>query len=129
MFFNVIVCFSCSFELAFASFYCNFGKMKNKILNYVTRYRHVSFAELSNNIDGFDGDFTFSLMENFILWDGMSEEAGLALDDLLKEKKIKIDEATALTYLMDGKSLKLPIAKQCRKYKTPRWLPVVFNPT
>lgn len=102
--------------------------MKDKILSYVTKYRHVSFAELSIDIDGFNGDFTFSLMENYILWDGMSEEAGLALEELLNENKIKVDGASRWTYLMDGKSLRLPIAKQCRKYKTPRWVPVVLNP-
>jgi hypothetical protein len=50
-------------------------------------------------------------------------------DDILRAaRKIHPVPTSRLTYIIDGKFLSLPIAKNERHYKKPHWLPVVLNP-
>lgn len=88
----------------------------------------ISFVEMET-IDGFCGDYTWSRSDtNLILWDGISEDGQRALRELLDENQICGSTCSPLVYMIDGKALALPIAKNARKaYKNPRWLPLVFN--
>ena len=61
------------------------------------------------------------------MWVNVSRAADQALSELLAEDYCHMKTTAFLTYLVDGITLNLPIAKQRRKYKTPHWLPVVFN--
>lgn len=106
--------------------------MEDQILNYIKGHPTSSFAELMR-IDGFkgcEGDsyvFEFKSYPNIILWANISGEAVAALNTLLDKKKIEMLPTTSFIYLVDGTSLDLPIAKSFKKYKSPRWLPVVFS--
>jgi hypothetical protein len=103
--------------------------MAAQILDLVTQRRAVSFAELSREIDGFSGDFELGYRDhNIVLWHRASEEADLALQHLTDAGAIHAVPTTAFVYLIDGMAIRLPIARQVRRYKKPHWLPVVFNP-
>lgn len=113
----------------------NGGDMKNEILAYIKGKGNVSFAELSKDIDGFNGDMQMRISEeapsgpkgNVILWTGISAAAAAAIVDLIAEKKICSITTNWLTYLADGTALSLPLVKGNYHYKKPHWLPVVFN--
>ena len=64
--------------------------MKTQIYEYIKTKKHVSFAELSNHIEGFNGEYMFHLPENanVVLWVEMSEKATESVFELLKEQKI-----------------------------------------
>ena len=89
----------------------------------------VSFVEMRNRIKGFGGEFAYGFFDmNVMFWSGMSKEFVEAIDELVLARKIVPTPTTVLVYLMDGAFPKLPIAKQLnRKYKSERWLPIVFN--
>lgn len=102
--------------------------MKQDIYNFVKERGYVSFVELSNNIEGFNGDLAICLGENIIIWSGMSQEACDALRQLTHvDKTIEYIPASPLVYLCDGGGLDLPLAKSARKYKKPHWLRVTLN--
>jgi len=65
---------------------------------------------------------------NIVLWQGLTEEGLNALEELRQAKKIHQLPAHFLSYLHDGKMLKLPLAKRPQHYKMPHWAPVCFNP-
>lgn len=103
--------------------------MKEQILNYITQIGgYVTFAELSNHIEGFASDYAWGNADtNIFFWFSFSNEAIDAILALWAERKIKLGPAQYLTYLIDGAIPKAPIAKQNRSYKTERWMPVVLN--
>jgi len=104
--------------------------MKKEILKKVSDWKSVTFLELQH-IDGFRGNSSMQINPeyNHILWDGISSVAINALQELISEKKIKMQPTSNLTYLIDGGRLNLPIVKQAgKKYKKPHWFPIVFNP-
>jgi hypothetical protein len=104
--------------------------MAKQILTIVTRYRHVSFAELERRVDGFSGDQgMFVEPWNIVLWPCLSREAFDALKELQDQKLIVADPTSTLTYFIDGMVPNLPIVKAKRRYKKPHWAPVVLNPT
>jgi hypothetical protein len=107
--------------------------MAEKILELVTAYKHVTFAELDQKIEGFSGgELRISInneqASNIVLWQGLTEQGSNALEELRQAKKIHQVPAHVLSYLHDGKMLKLPLAKRPQHYKTPHWAPVCFNP-
>lgn len=95
--------------------------------------RDVSFVDLSEHVEGFKGDCNYMVNEekcpNVILWVGVSIDAVRALCELLRNKVLDLIPCDFFTYLLDGVSLRLPIAgvKRFRGYKELHWLPVVFN--
>jgi hypothetical protein len=62
-----------------------------------------------------------------MLWPNLSKEAVAVLRDLISSGEICAKPTCILTYAIDGATLNMPLATQLRNYKTPRWLPVVFN--
>jgi hypothetical protein len=107
--------------------------MAEKILELVTSYKHVTFAELDRKIEGFSGGnleigIDNEQASNIILWQGLTEEAVDALEELRQAKKIHQIPTIMLTYLVDGKALRLPLVKRPQHYKEPHWAPVCFNP-
>ncbi len=89
----------------------------------------TSFAELFG-IEGFAGEMNMfwepQNASNIIIWSGVSQEAADAFNDLIGSKAIEMRPTQFLTYLVDGRTLTLPLAKQLRHYKSPHWLPVAF---
>jgi len=100
--------------------------LEHDIRELLTR-NHVSFAELSR-IDEFRGDMdlTSANNPNLIWWRGVSEEAALTLARLREEGIFHYHGTTLLTYLIDGTTLRLPIATRKYPYKTPHWAPVML---
>lgn len=103
--------------------------MKTQILQYVHNRDRATFAELSRDIPGFKGDLKMTLdgFETIILWVQLSADAIDALNDLLEEKSLFMIPTVPLTYLADGERLTYPVVKSPRRYREPRWLPVVFT--
>jgi hypothetical protein len=106
--------------------------LAEKILELVTVRKHVTFVEL-DRIEGFSGgDLEISIgneqASNIVLWQRLTREAVTALEELRQTKKIHQLPASVLSYLIDGKSLRLPLAKRAQHYKEPHWMPVYFNP-
>lgn len=106
------------------------GEMRTQIRTLVEKRRHVSFAELAQYVQGFDGDFDYRLakLKNIVLWAGLSADAGDVINELLDAEQIHMEPCSVLVYAIDGAALRLPLAKQARDYKTPHWLPVAFEP-
>jgi len=50
-----------------------------------------------------------------------------AIHHLVRNEVIEVEGASILAYLNDGYALDLPLMKRNIKYKSPRWMPVVFN--
>jgi len=89
----------------------------------------VTFAQL-DRIDGFGGTLGLMLdgprMSNVCLWPALSREAIDAITELRASQAVEVKSTSILTYLLDGRTPGMPIAKRARHYKTERWLPVVF---
>jgi predicted RNA binding protein with dsRBD fold (UPF0201 family) len=106
------------------------AKLKQDILNMVNEKDNVSFVDLEE-IQGFKGNYEYSLypVSEVVLWYGVSLDAIQSLKELMLEEKIDLASTSVLTYLVDGKALKLPLAKSPAtiKYKKPHWFPVMFN--
>ena len=103
--------------------------MKERILEFLkTQGGNVSFAEMSNRIEGFKGDMSYGRGDlNIWIWFSMSEQAAEALEELSKEKSIVLTPCSAMVYMCDGIVPSVPIAKKTRRYKTMRWAPTVLN--
>jgi hypothetical protein len=108
--------------------------MKEEIYNLIEDRQGVSFAELTDLVEGFRGEIAMCLKDdpdpNIILWPSVSEEALQAISELLEEGRIKASSTNVMVYMCDGLMPSLPIAKRVPKdgYKDPHWWPVVFNP-
>jgi hypothetical protein len=101
------------------------------VLAYIESHDHVTFAELARKWpDEFTGGDLALLVHpdypNMLLWSGVTEKGVAALDFV--RPKTDLIPTVLLTYLIDGATLKLPIAKSARKYKKPHWVPSVLRP-
>lgn len=109
----------------------NKDEMACKIEEYVRGHRGVSFVELMRLFgDEAKGDIGIEISPNCFVWTGMSQEFADAVMDCWRRGAVVPFSVTILVYWADGCVLMLPMAKQWRKegYKTPHWLPIVFNP-
>lgn len=108
------------------------GRLADAIEAYVKQYDWVTFPELQRRLEPFaevEGTMALELVPNVVLWVGMSEPFADAIQQLQREKRIWPWPTSALTYMIDGGMLKIPIAKRLPKggYKHERWLPVCFR--
>src|SRR5262245_19043932 len=106
--------------------------LAEKILELVTTRRDVTYVEL-DRLEGFSGgDMEMSIgneqASNIVLWQRLTKEAVAALGELRQAKRIHQLPASILSYLVDGATLRLPLAKRAQHYKEPHWMPVCFNP-
>ena len=67
--------------------------------------------------------------ENMVIWSGMSREFVHAIDTLRRGPRQILDEnpSSQLPYVLDDQTLNLPLVTRLHKYKTPHWVPTVFN--
>ena len=102
--------------------------MKTLIFNLIKEREHVSFAELSRLIPGFEGELAMhdSRFPNVILWPAVSDDGIASLGDLMHAGKIHMHPASQLVYFTEQKRPAFPVARGFRQYKAPRWLPVTF---
>jgi hypothetical protein len=110
------------------------GRIADAIMAYVAAYDWVSFAELSRKLEAHmdvRGDIALemALMPNVIVWAGMSQEFFAVFKDLLEAKRLHLHPAHVLTYMVDGGTLDLPLAKRPPPdgYKEPHWLPACLR--
>ncbi len=107
-------------------------QLKDGILKFVAENGKVTYAELSKNIDGFNGKYEYranNKWPNVVLWVGMSKEAVIAIKELVVREKILTPvPALIWDYLYTGQALHLPIAKRPPRtgYKKPHWLPTML---
>ncbi|EGQ2901355.1 pathogenicity island protein [Staphylococcus pseudintermedius] len=110
----------------------NKNRLKNKILEYIKTHAETSFVEIENIFEenGFDykgnGAYTSGENDNVIFWVGWNERAFDIVAGLKRDGYIEMNICPPMYYLIDGKSLNLPIVKS-KNIKTDHWLPVAFT--
>jgi hypothetical protein len=107
--------------------------LADRLAAYVLDHDHVSFAQLADDFPEFrDGEFTIVQVgpkhSNIVLWTGMTRAATEAYAMAIKSGRVTAAPTSPMTYLLDGRALRLPIAKTSRHYQKPRWLPVILRP-
>lgn len=111
-------------------------KARKLVRDYVKANPGTSFVELERLFDRHGIDWRGPLALCFpghpsmIMWNGWSWEASDILAGLYKDHIVDFEYGPNLrmVYFIDGKMLKLPIAKSERDYVSDRWMPVVLNP-
>lgn len=103
-----------------------------KVLDYIQQNPGTSYVEIecvfkSNGFD-FEGDLEIydGEFDNIIFWSGWNEEAIMLMIELQHVGLITKEPAEPIIYLIDGKSLRLPLVERIKQYNTPHWLPVAF---
>lgn len=110
----------------------NKEEVKRAILDYISKNNYVSYAELewffTEKQIPFKGDLDVlsGKCEHVVFWCGWSKEIFDVFGELIKEGKIHREPTQLLTYLIDGKTLDMPLVKRFWQYKTDHWLPTVF---
>jgi len=110
----------------------NVVEFAHQIVELVKNYRGgVSFVNLSNAFprDFRDGDYKMmsSDRSNIVLWNGVSQLGADAINYTREKLGLEMVPTQAITYLIDGITLNIPLVKSNRNYKKPHWLPVTFS--
>lgn len=112
------------------------GDHAGAILSYVAAHDHVTFAELVGALDGpmpARGECELSLDTaehgRLVLWAGVSEPFGAAVEELRWSGELLAVPTSAMTYMMEGATLDLPVARVPPRggYREPHWVPVVLR--
>ncbi|ELJ9265810.1 pathogenicity island protein [Staphylococcus pseudintermedius] len=110
----------------------NKHKLKKEILNYIKNHKETSFVEIERIFEEnkFDykgnGAYTSGENDNVIFLVGWNERAFDIVAGLKRDGYIEMNICPPMYYLIDGKSLNLPIVKS-KNIKTDHWLPVAFT--
>ena len=89
---------------------------------------HVSFVELQNQFPEIKGNKHFGQQSfNLLFWPNVTMEFIESINTLIKENKLKFAPCEPLLYTGDGVNFDFPVAKEFKKYATPRWYPMVFS--
>jgi hypothetical protein len=105
------------------------ARIKAVLLAYIREHEDhgLSFVNLKDAI-GADADGETEIdhgeFDNIVFWTGMSLEFVAAFRELMTERVIELNSTPSLTYMIDGRMLRLPLAKRLRHYKEPHWAPV-----
>ena len=104
------------------------------LLDYITKNRGTSYVNLQDvaekagyEVHG-DNASTHEQYPNVIFWAGISDVFADAIASLYNNEQIKHRPASLLVYMVDGRTLKFPLVKKLKDYKTPHWCPVVLVP-
>jgi len=104
-------------------------EMEQRILDFVKENPGASFATMSQRIPDFDGDLGWEAGKpfiNVIIWMGMSAQAMVATNNLIRSDRLVAKWTSPLNYYFDGRALKLPVAAEPDTYETLHWVPLVF---
>jgi hypothetical protein len=109
------------------------GKYVEAIIGYIKNTKGVTYAEIKDMLSPYidtDGEWAIELpgYHNIIMWGGMSKEFIDIMGAVQKTGQIECAPTSPLTYIADGRMMRMPLAKQLRQYKELHWLPVVLNP-
>ena len=91
-----------------------------------------TFAQLISELEavgvGTTGDHELVVGPyNIVLWSCLSAPVIDAIRQLQKQGRISVVPCETLTYAIDGKILKLPIATEAEIYDSPHWCPVLVS--
>lgn len=106
----------------------NVEQLKAKILNYVAKHEHTSFAEL-DQIEGFSGGVWACFMggENNLLWWRMSDIGIAAWTELQDERLVRLHPCDVFIYLVDNGAIPpFPVARRAPPasgFKKVHWFP------
>lgn len=112
-------------------------QLVDTVVDYITSTDWVSFVELAGLAESHgvrtEGDRTIEVFPNGIIWAGMSEEFCALVEVIQGDRRVTIDSGDALSYVVDGGALNLPIAKAAprdlaRGYAKPRWVVSFLRP-
>lgn len=107
--------------------------VKAEVLKYIKNNEGTSYAELEYLFDrlGFNwkGDLEIcsDVNDNVVFWAGWNKEAIELINDLQREGLIEKVPGHYVMYILDGKTMNLPLVRGYKEYKTPHWLPVLFT--
>lgn len=113
----------------------NKNRMKQIILEYIKRHDGTSFVEIEELFDenhfNYRGNGAYSSGEqqNVIFWIGWNKQAFNIIAELKRDGHIAMNICEPFVYLVDGKSLSLPILRKPSDAKHECWLPVTFSKT
>lgn len=113
----------------------NKNRMKQIILEYIKRHDGTSFVEIEELLDenhfNYRGNGAYSSGEhhNVIFWIGWNKQAFNIIAELKRDGHIAMNICEPFVYLVDGKSLSLPILRKPSDAKRECWLPVTFSKT
>jgi hypothetical protein len=104
--------------------------LADRVLALIRERDHVTFAELAREFpdDFANGEIALEVHDNLVIWTGMQATGAAAFKALREGGKVTMQPTQTLTYLIDGTTLRFPIAKRARAYAKPHWLPVVVRP-
>jgi hypothetical protein len=103
-------------------------EMKTQIEKMLNARDHLSFVEMTREIDGAKGNVgMFSTdNDNVLIWGDVSQDFVDAVR-LVIEGNAHLQGCTVLVYYIDGGVPRLPIAKSMkRKYKAIHWVPMTL---
>lgn len=107
-------------------------KIKFEVLEYIKSHSETSFVEIErifekNEFDYVgDGAYSSGVNNKAIFWIGWNKAAYEIISELKREGLIVMEPCQPIIYVIDGKSLTLPIMKSMN-IKNDHWLPVAFS--
>lgn len=105
------------------------GPMALAVLKLVRERPGTSWVELCRYIHGAIGERPVMAAPNVVLWWGVSDELIDTLNELRNAGLLELWNCSLLLYAADGQVPMLPVAAAERldSYRTPHWLPSVFQ--
>jgi hypothetical protein len=102
--------------------------LKERFVDSVGKWAPASFADIAKAFPEEKGDSYVRLKEfpTIVLWRGFSKGLVDAIRAAVAEKLVLMQPTSFLTYIHDGRALRLPLARKARHYKSDHWLPVVL---
>jgi hypothetical protein len=99
----------------------------DQLREFVDSKPAVTFTDITKQFDWAKGDEPFWFSKNVLLWVSVSQELIDAIQTLCNENRIWPEPCDVFGYVMEGQSLKLPIANLMGTYDKPHWLPMDFR--
>lgn len=106
--------------------------LKEEVYKHIQEYLGTIFLDIEKLFNRLEFDWRGDLSVvpegnvSIVYWSGWNEQAINILYELNSEGRIKMKPISEMLYELEGDKLDLPIAKQNRKYKEQRWLPIAF---
>jgi hypothetical protein len=103
------------------------------VLDYIRSQDWVTYAEIEKVLAPYiqvagTGGVAMGDFANVTLWSGVSRAFVDTVNEVLHTQLVGRQPVSVISYLLDGTSLTLPLAKRLRAYAKPHWLPVCFRP-
>lgn len=104
------------------------NNLRNELVKLIKERPYCTFVEIRRYIKGNGNDVLWVLPNNIVLWHEVDNGIVKELKKLINEKQIQAYPVPKLNYIIEGETLKLPVAKRItNKYTNQHWLPVGFK--